>query len=470
VPEKLTTMTMTMLTELDISGHTRGDRHPEQVMSDELVAAREAYAHHNWPRARELFSAAREHLTAEDLAAAGDAAWWLGHIDETLRLGQQAYHRYLADGQRRQAAMAAGEVGYTHFLRGDGVLGETWLGRASSLLATDAECVEHGYIRYFTEAEAGLDGAEMTAVLATVREIAALARRHNESGLIALTTLCQGRALIKQGDVAEGLALLDEAMAAVLTDRLRPDWAGNIYCHVIAACHELADLQRMRAWTAAMRRWCQRLPAAVLFTGICRVHRAQLMQVGGEWAPAEAEAERVCADLAGISVGTVAEAHYVVGDIRRMRGDLPGAEAAYLRAHELGRDPQPGMSLLRLAQGKPDVALASIKAALTAEAGPLSRARLCFAAVEIALADTAGDIASKAADELSDTAGAYPSPGLRARADHATGAVLLSEGHPDEALPRLRAACREWRELEAVRECADSRQVQPPGRRRAGDQ
>src|SRR4029453_13343295 len=79
-----------------------------------------------------------------------------------------------------------------------------------------------------------------------------------------------------------------------------------------------------------------------LFKGICRVHRAQVMKIRGGWTQAQDEAERVCADAADIHVGIVAEGRYQIGEIRRLRGDLDGAEDAYRQGHELGRDPEPG--------------------------------------------------------------------------------------------------------------------------------
>ena len=207
--------------------------------------------------------------------------------------------------------------------------------------------------------------------------------------------------MLRLGRVAEGMRLLDEAMLAVATEELQPEWAGDLYCHTMAACHELGDYRRARHWTAATERWLATLPAAALFTGICRVHRAQLHQIGGDWERAEREAVQVCIDLAAIHCASAAEGHYLVGEIRRLRGDDAAAETAYRAAHQLGRDPQPGLALLRLAQGRAATADAAIRAALTAETGnPLRRALLCAAQVEITLAVDDPVTARKASDEL----------------------------------------------------------------------
>lgn len=422
-------------------------------MSETLADARAAYARRDWPLAYVRFVAADPtSLSADDLTKFGDAAWWLGRIDETLTVAERAYHAHVAEGGTRAAAMGAMELAFLRFMRAEEALGGAWLAAARRLLADDTECVEYAYLRFFLEVDA--DTEDVDRAPATARDIRALADQHGDACLAAMATVAEGRALIALGDVPAGLALLDEAMAVVLTDELPPGWTGNIYCNVIDICHELVDLRRMRSWTETLDDWCATMPAAVVFTGICRVHRAQLMQTRGDWTRSESEARRVCDDLAELIVPSTADAHYVVGDALRLRGELDAAVRAYLRAHELGRDPQPGMSLLRLAQGRADVATRSIHAALAASVDPLARAPLCFAAVEIDVAAGEPGAARKAADELDDVARRYPSLGLRAMAHHASGAALLGEGRPADALPMLRQACTSWLRLDAPYECA----------------
>lgn len=425
--------------------------------SEALAAARDAYRRRDWAGARAGFLATRElgELSSDDLFALADAAWWLGLVDESVAVGEEAYRRYLHGQRPRQAARAAIGIAVNLLLRGDDVVGSGWMGRAQRLLRDEPECAEHGYLRYLLEVEAALGGPGLDAVMDSARQVQEIGRRHGDPNLVATGTLGEGRALVKQGRVAEGMALLDEAMVAVLSDDLSPEWAGNVYCHLMAACHELADVRRAVAWTEATTRWLETLPAAVLFTGICRVHRSQVFQITGAWEQAEREAARVCRDLADIHVASAAEGHYQVAELRRLRGDLAGAEEAYEEAHRRGRDPQPGLALVRLAQGRADAASASVRAALAAASGdPLARFRLRAAQVEIALAG--GDVASAraASDELEEVAAAYPSSGFGATASHARGAVRLAEGRAAEALPVLREACRRWQELDAPYEAA----------------
>jgi len=302
------------------------------------------------------------------------------------------------------------------------------------------------------------------------RRLRELGRRHADPNLAAAGDLFEGRALVKAGRVAEGMALLDEAMLAVRSGALGPEWAGNIYCHLMTAFTELADVRRAAEWTDATSRWLETLPAAVLFTGICRVHHSQVLQRRGAWAQAEREAALVCADLADLQVAGAAEGHYQVGEIRRLRGDLDGAEAAYREAHRLGRDPQPGLALLRLASGRTAAAAASVRTALAAVVHDrLARARLCAAQVEIALAAGQPEVAARACDELERTASTYGSSGLEAAALQARGAALLAVGRAEAALPTLRAACRRWQELDAPHDAARVRVALAGAYRALGD-
>jgi DNA-binding NarL/FixJ family response regulator len=435
---------------------------------EKLATARAAFVAHHWTGAHECFLIARQEapLTPDDLNALASASWWLGLIDESIAVGEEAYARYLEVSNHRRAAMRAFEIAYAYFLRGNQAVGGGWLGRAQRLLADEPDCPEQGYLLYFT-VETSLDGGEET--MAKARQVQDFGRRHADRNLVAAGMVAEGRVLIKLGRAQEGVALLDEGMLEASAEDMAPSWAGNIYCHLMAACYELGDIRRASAWTRSTAEWCDRMAPAVLFQGICRVHRAQVMQISGAWTQAQDEAERVCQDIAHIHVGTVAEAHYQIGEIRRLRGDLEGAEDAYRQGHHLGRDPQPGLALLRLAQGHTESAAALIRSALAGVTDRLARARLLAAQVEIAIA--AGDPASAsvAADELDAVASAYRSSGLQAAAKRSRGAVLLATGRTEEALSTLRLACSGWTELEAPYDCAKVRVLLARAYRELGD-
>lgn len=426
-----------------------------------LELARAAHGRGDWQRAFDLYVGARDDGVLErpeDLARLTDAAWWLGRTDDFLAAGETCFRHYVDVDRPRDAAMTAVELAVALFLRGEEALGSGWMGRAQRLLADLPEGPEHGYVRYVTEVEGALDGPDLGAVAAAGRAVQELGRRHGDPNLVASGLVGEGRALVRGGDAARGMRLLDEAMLAVLHQDLSPEWAGNVYCHLMASCHELADIARAREWTERTWTWLSGLPAAVLFTGICRLHRSQVHRVAGEWDRAEQEAARVLDDLAGLNVASVAEAHYELGDLYRLRGRLDAAAEAYAQARRLGRDPQPGLALLCLAQDDVDAAAGGIRAALHA-AGPnrIARARLCAARVEVALATGELDAAREACTELEQAASRYATSGLEAEALTCRGRLALAEGRPAEALPALRAAGRRWHDVgagyEAARTC-----------------
>jgi ATP/maltotriose-dependent transcriptional regulator MalT len=428
---------------------------------DLLDAARHAYERGDWAAAVQSFGAARgavgaEDLTADDLFALADAAWWLGDVDRSVSAGEEAYRRYLQGDRPSNAAMAALGVALNLLLRGDEALGSGWMSRAVRLVADRPDTAEHQYLRYLTQvevfiAEAGsLSDADFEAAVDGAREVRRAGERLGDANLVAVGTMAEGRLLLKRGRAGPGLQLLDEAMVCVLGENLAPEWAGSVYCHLMEACHEAGDVARAREWTRATERWLETLPAAVLFRSICRVHRSQVLQTLGAWDKAEAEASKVCREVADVSPATAAEGRYQLGELYRLRGAHAEAELAYEQAHENGRDPQPGLALLRLAEGRVDVAQATIRAAVVARGGDvLSSFPLWRAQVDIALA--AGDTteAEQACAAVEDVAARYATSGFECDALHARGAVELACGRTEAALPVLREACRRWRALGA---------------------
>jgi DNA-binding NarL/FixJ family response regulator len=422
---------------------------------DSLTRARRAYVTQDWRSAAAHFDAVPpERLTADDLAAYADAVWWLGRIEDNLRLGAAAYDAFLAESRPAEAARTALVLGIFHVARGDEPQAVGWLGRAGRLVEGIPECPVHGFLLSFMAVEPNLLAGQPAAAVDAARRVQDLGRRVGAPDLVALGMNGEGRALIRSGHLVDGLALLDEAMVTVLDGRLAPFVSGTLYCHTIAACHEVADVRRMTRWTDLAERWLTTFPAAVFFGGLCGVHRAQLLLLRGEWDEAEQVALRVVVDLDANRIDYAAEAWYVVAEARRLRGD-PGAADAYDEAHARGRDPQPGRALLQLQTGDAARAATSVRSAVAAVgADPLSRAPLCAAMVEIAIAAGRLDDAVAAASELEATAATYATSGLEAMAAAARGAVLLAEGQAEVALPVLREACRRWHELGAAYDAA----------------
>ena len=328
-----------------------------------------------------------------------------------------------------------------------------WLSRSKRLLEGVPECRVHGLLA-LTGVDANLVAGQPAAARDAARQIRDLGRRLNAPDLVAVGLNAEGRALIRSGAVADGLALLDEAMVTVLEGGLDPFMTGVLYCHTIAACHEVGDVLRMTRWTELAEQWLTTVPAEVTFGAMCAVHRAQLKLLRGAWDQAESGALHVVASLDVNRLDYAAQAWYVVAEVRRLRGGA-GAADAYDEAHARGYDPQPGRSLLRLADGDAEGALASVLSAVAAAGpDPLRRAPLCAALVEIAIAAGHPSDAAAAAAELAQTAATFATSGLEAMAATARGAVLLAEGNVAEALPMLRDACRRWYELGSAYDAA----------------
>ena len=405
----------------------------------------------------------------DDLAAMADSAWWLGLNKEALAAFEEAFGLYERAGRVASAAKLALDIGFLWMLRGEVALGEGWVSRGRRLLRDLPDCVEQGYGLAVTLEEAVSAGRFDDAV-AIARDVQACGARFQDSTLHTVGMVGEGIALIRAGRAAAGWAVLDEAMLPVAAGHVTPDWTGNIYCQMMAICHDLADLRRARYWTDTTERWCGHFSPAVMFLGVCRMHRVRLLAVQGDWSRAEDEAWRVGEELADLNVPAVAESHYQIGEIRRLRGDLAGADASYSRAHQLGRDPQPGLALLRLAEGRIGPASASIRAGLAGcPDDPLSRAPLLAAQVEIALAKGDVDEAIEAAGELELIAGNFASPGLQVLARQAAAAASLARGSHADALRQLREAVRRWQDLDVPYEAARSRVMAAQAYRAIGD-
>ena len=294
------------------------------------------------------------------------------------------------------------------------------------------------------------------AAYAAATEAAEIGERFDDADLLALAMHEQGLMLVKQGRVEEGLGLVDEAMVAVTTGELSPIVTGIVYCSAISGCQEVYALRRAQEWTDALTRWCEEQPEMVSFSGRCLVHRAEIMELlHGAWRDALEEARRArlrCEQAKNRSAA--AQAFYLQGEVHRLQGRFYAAEDAYRDASRCGFEPQPGLALLRLAQGNDDAAAAAIRRVVGETTEPLKRARLLPAYVDIMLA--AGDVeeARTACRELEKISARYESGMLGAMVAQAEGAVDLTEGNARAALLALRRAWRIWQELEVPYEAA----------------
>jgi ATP/maltotriose-dependent transcriptional regulator MalT len=424
----------------------------------ELEQGRASCARGAWPEAFEALQRGDEATPLEpgDLELLALAAYMLGRDDDYLRSLERAHYGYLDAEDAPRAARCAWWIGLCLLLRGETAPALGWWARGDRLLDREqSECVERGYLllahmlqRF---AEGDFQGAHDAAA-----EAIEIGERFGDRDLVALGVMDQGHALLELGRTQEGLRLMDESMVAVTSGELSPIVAGILYCNTIAICRDVHELRRAREWTTALTVWCERQPDMVAHTGVCLVHRAEIMQLQGAWDEALDEARRVGAE-GTLNRRASTAALYVQGELHRLRGDFEAAEEAYRLSTLQGGDAQPGLALLRLAQGKSDAALAAIRRVAGEVQPSLSRARFLPAQVEITLEAGEIDEAASAADELTAIAEVQGTDALRAMSAQARGAVALARGEISGALTALREALLRWLTLEAPYETARTR-------------
>ena len=398
-------------------------------------------------------------LGPDDLERLATAAYMVGKETEYLAVLERAYRAAADAGMDRAAFRCAYWVGLNLARRGQMGPASGWLTRAGRLADRRGDdCVEAGYMLlplvFEQEARGDLDAAARTA-----GEARSCGERVRDADLCALAGHEQGHIQVRQGRIADGLRLLDEAMVAASGGELSPIVTGIVYCGVILACEEAHEVRRAQEWTATLSAWCEEQAEMVAFTGRCRIHRAEILQLGGKWTEALAEARRaVTRSLRAESESAAGEACYRQGEVHRLRGDLQRAEDLYREASVHGREPQPGLALLRLAHGRTGAAAAAV-ARLAAEADhPTRRAAVLPAYVEVMLARADVDAACDASAELERLARQFGTSALRATAAFARGTVLFAGGDCPAALRELRVALDAWQELAAPYEVARARE------------
>jgi len=438
----------------------------------ELARGREAAGRLAWADAYTALSLADRSspLAGEDLELLATAAYLLGRVEESLQALQRAQQIYAEGGDPRRAARCAFWIWFHLINQEELAQASGWLARANRLLEHEQqECPERGYMLIpvaFQHVVAG----DYTGARRAAARAAAIGRRAADADLVAFALVLHGRAMVREGRVGEGLALLDEAMVAVVAGELSPPVAGTVYCSMIDACQEISEWRRAHEWTAALTAWCEKQPDMITFTGQCLVHRAEILQLHGAWPQAVEEAKRAGERLVqGADRRVSGAAFYQQAEVYRVLGDFTAADDAYRQASHWGLEPQPGLALLRLAQGRNDAAAAAIRRVLAETSERFRRGKLLPAQVEIMLAVGDRPAARVATDELTGISESYDTPTLRAAAGAAHGAVLLAEGDARAAVVALRGAWQMWRELDAPYEAARVRVLVGLGCRALGD-
>ncbi len=418
-----------------------------------------ALAGHDW-------AAEYERLTAEDLAAPlppdslerlAVAAFLLGRDEETFRLRDRAFEAYVAAGRRVEAVRCAFWTGFHRVNRGEFALAAGLRARVALEFGTEM-AADAGLAALFLDADAAplMMAGDATGALALFERAARLAEAAGDIDAYVLARLGSGRCLAIRADPTAAVAVMDEVMAHVSAGACAPQVMGLAYCGMIELCMRRFDLRRARQWTEALGSWCDDQSGMVPYRGSCQVHRATIAQLRGFWTEALSRASSVTDDALD-EPGVVGGAYYRMAEIARLRGHVEVAEELYGQAVRCGVDPQPGLGLLRAAQGNRHAARVGLDRALAEDVETSRRPALQSARLEIALADGDLALAREAADDLGRLAAEADVPYLNALAAHAAGAVLLAGGRARDAIPELRRASALWRQEQAPYEGAHTR-------------
>jgi DNA-binding NarL/FixJ family response regulator len=432
---------------------------------------REAFERHVWGEAYAQLAAADgvAPLDVDDLERLACAAYLTGNDEIADEVWVRAHTEHVRSHGLARAARCTFWLVLDLFTRGEMARASGWLSRGQRLLEQNRDdCAERGLLLVLA-ARMAMARGDLQSATATARETVDVAARFDDPDLDVFARLVLAQALARNGRIGEATALFDEIMVAVTVDDVSPISIGIVYCAVIGACHQIADVERARAWTSALSRWCESQPDLVPFRGKCLVHRVEIMRLSGAWSKAVEEAKHACTWLsqaaarldAATSEGDlpsfkypVGAAYYELAEIHRMRGEFAAAAEAYERASRHGHSPEPGLALLRLGQGRLKAAEAAARRLLAQSQSWTARANVLAACVEVMIA--AGDLptARSGAEELAAIAAESTAPLLRALAAQSMGAVLRAEGDARAALAQLRAAWSAWQHIDAPYEAA----------------
>jgi class 3 adenylate cyclase len=454
-----------------ISGVTAGGGLSQEEVDQRVLAGRAAVERHAFDEALRLLSAvdAERVLQPGDLDRLADSQAWAGRIEDALATWERACSAHLAAADPRSAARSALLIVRESLGLGRRSVAAGWYQRAVRLLDGEEECATHGYLALAAWSFAMSRGDYDEAVGLGDR-VLELGMRFGDLDVQALGLLRRGIALVALGRTDEGLALLDEATSAAVSGDLGKDATFMVYCATVSVCRDLADYGRAGEWAAAATLWCERR-AISGFPGVCRIYHAEMLRLRGAWDQAEAEVRSGCLELerAGLHANAGA-GYYELGEIRSRMGDLASAEDAFCKAHQAGCDPQPGLALVRLAQGRTEDAHAAVTQALREQSPDrLARARLLTAFVQITLAGGDIESADAAAVELSEIASAFGTPALGAYAASARASAALARGEHETALTAGRNAFAVWNELDLPYESARARVIIASALRALGD-
>ena len=252
-------------------------------MKSAVADARTACEEHRWGDAWRLFSqVSGDALDVDDLDRCATAAFLTGRGEEGVARWGEAHQRCVDDGSVHRAAHFGMRLAQSLGFIGDFPRCSGWVDRTARLLdEAGIDCVEQGYLEHALGMGRLFGAGDVPGALTHFEQAGKVAARFGDRELGTLARIAAGRMRVYLGDVAEGMALLDESMVSIEAGELSTVATGDAYCTVIDACSELSDVVRCRAWTTSMLRWCDAQQELVLYRGHCFIHCAEVLLVLG---------------------------------------------------------------------------------------------------------------------------------------------------------------------------------------------
>jgi DNA-binding CsgD family transcriptional regulator/uncharacterized protein HemY len=420
-----------------------------QSADDLSREGREALVDADWERARSCFEQARElEETAEILDGLGQAAHFLGDYQQAIEFKERAFAAYRRKDERAEAAEVARWLAFLYGgVHGNRAAANGWMAWAERLLDGVEESVEHGRLA-LDRAPWTDDPAERERhAMAALR----VARRFGDRDLEFAAQAVLGHAYVVSGRVAEGMSLIDEAMAAVAGGEVVGiDAIGSIYCRLLGACERATDVRRAEEWIAAARRF---VVWGDFVAPTCRLHYGGILMAVGRWAEAEKELLAAARVFERGYRGMRAAPLIRLAGLRVRQGRFEEAE----RLLEGSESRAPARQLLaEIALARGDLALAEDRARLCLEGEDVSSpacAPLLELLVQIHVTRGELDAAREPLERLQAIATAGADERTNAAAELAAGRLYAAEGD-ERARSHLHAALQGFSALDLPLEAA----------------
>ncbi|MGD8808161.1 MAG: hypothetical protein PVG24_01080, partial [Gammaproteobacteria bacterium] len=410
-----------------------------------------AYAQLEWDAAVSAYRKAdsQSALGGADLEQFAEACQSAGSAGDVELLLERAVAAFSARGDAAGAARSALYLAEAAFESARLAVARGWLNRARHFLMDCDAGWEHGYEAYLSARIAVATGDAEGAVQHGSRSLA-LGEQIGSESIEALARMYLGYGEIARGNFERGIGFVDEAAAAALSEEIAPRIRGIVYCGLIWLCCNRGDWQRASQWGDSFERWCDR-EGKMRFTGLCQLHRAEVLSISGEASDAEKEIRIACDQLAAYSPFAAGDAFRILGDLHRVRGELESADAAYRRAHNLGWDPQPGLALLLAERGEPEAAISGLLRAVDDSNWALRQRRGLLLATLAKIAARHGyrEHALSAIDELDNHRELWESEHHNAAVAEARAELAALEGNTRDAATSLREAIASWQAAKA---------------------